>query len=111
MKEYKYTAPDFSEKKYADAPDARFVPAPCDGVAPEDFHAMSIFPEYFKVDGKWLLAEESRMDCDADLTEGRVEVVEFRRLKKGDLVCTGRTENCEDGILVWPFGFTGGGSE
>lgn len=111
MKEYKYTAPDFSEKKYADAPDARFVPAPCDGVAPEDFHAMSIFPEYFKVDGKWLLAEESRMDCVAVLNEGRVEVVEFRRLKKGDLVCTGRTENCEDGILVWPFGFTGGGSE
>ena len=38
------------------------APAPKDKVAPEHYHATTIFPEYFKVKGQWLLAEESRMD-------------------------------------------------
>ena len=44
-----YFPPDFSALQ--GAPDARFLPAPKDGVAPEGYHAMSIFPEYFKVEG------------------------------------------------------------
>ena len=108
MKQYEYTAPDFGSDVFKNAPDAKFVPVPKDGAAPENFHAMSIFPEYFKVDGNWLLAEESRMDCVPVLSNGRIEVVEFRRLREGDLVAVGRTENAEDGIFVWPDGFTGG---
>ena len=103
-----YTEPDFSKDIFVNAPDAALVPAPKDGAAPEGFHAMSIFPEYFKVDGEWLLAKESRMDCVAVLKNGEIQVVEFRRLRKGDPVFTGRTENCEDGIYVYPHGFTGG---
>ena len=106
-----YTEPDLSSELFVNAPDAKFEPAPKDGVAPENFHAMSIFPEYFKVDGKWLLAEESRMDCVPVLDGGVIRVVEFRRLRKGDLVCTGRTENCEEGIYMYPYGFTGGKAE
>ena len=100
-----YTAPDFSLEKFISSPDARFIPAPADGVAPENFHAMSIYPEYMKVDGKWLLAEESRMDCVAVLEEGRIIVREFRLLKKGELVLVGRTENCEEGIYLHANGF------
>ena len=96
-----YHAPSFP-----DAPDAMFLPAPMDGVAPENFHAMSIFPEYFKVGGAWLLAEESRMDCVPVLADGKIIVREFRLLKKGDLVAVGRTEKGEDGILVHPNGFS-----
>ena len=62
-------------------------------------------PEYVKVDGKWLLAEESRMDCVAVLENGRIVVREFRLLKKGDLVLLGRTEKCEDGIYMHVNGF------
>ena len=58
-----YTAPNFEEERFVSAPNAVLVPAPFDGVAPEGYHALSIFPEYFKIDGAWLLAEESRMDC------------------------------------------------
>ena len=47
---------------------------------------MSIFPEYFRVDGQWILAEESRMDCVAVLSDGGIAVTEFRRLRQGDLV-------------------------
>ena len=108
MKMYKYTAPDLESDDLKNADDAAFVPAPKDGVAPENFHAMSIFPEYFKVDGEWLLAEESRMDCVPVLKDGKIEVVEPRRLKKGDLVGVGRTENGEDGIYVYPYGFMDG---
>ena len=100
-----YTAPDFTLDKFENAPDARFEAAQQDGVAPENFHAMSIFPEYVKVDGKWLLAEESRMDCVAVLENGKIVIREFRLIKKGDMILTGRTENCEDGIYLHVNGF------
>ena len=57
-----YLAPDFDAPKFRQAPSARTAPAPRDGIAPEGFHAMSIFPEYFKVGERWLLPGESRMD-------------------------------------------------
>ncbi len=100
-----YCAPDFTLPQFANAPDADLREAPKDQTAPPNFHAMSIYPEYFKIDGKWLLAEESRMDCVPVYAGGRIEVREFRLLKKGDLVVVGRTENCEEGIYVHPNGF------
>lgn len=100
-----YTPPDLTRPALTAAPDVRLVPAPADGVAPEGYHAMSIFPEYFKVNGRWHLAEESRMDCVAVWEGSRMDIREFRRLKKGDLVAVGRTERGEDGILVHPDGF------
>ena len=78
-----YTAPDFTQDKFTNAPDAVFVPAPKDGVAPENFHAMSIYPEYMKVNGQWLLAEESRMDCVAVLENGRIAVDKFAEHEAG----------------------------
>ncbi len=93
-----YSEPDFSLLKQC--PDASFLQCPNDGVAPDDFHAMSIYPEYFKVKGEWLLAEESRMDCVPVLENGRILVKEFRTLKKGELVAVGRTEDGSDGIFL-----------
>ena len=104
----KYAAPDFSGEMFVNAPDAAMAPAPRDRVAPRNYHATTIFPEYFKVDGRWLLAGESRMDCVAVYENGTIAVREFRNLKQGDLVFTGRTENCEEGIFVYPNGFDGG---
>ena len=105
-----YTAPDFSQEKFLTAPDAALREAPADRVAPQDFHAMSIFPEYFRINGEWLLAKESRMDCVPAYRDGAIRVVEPRLLKKGDLVVTGRTENCEDGIYAHTNGFGEQGS-
>ncbi|MBC3536858.1 hypothetical protein [Megasphaera hominis] len=101
-----YTAPDFTLPLFTDAPDVTLVPAPRDGVAPDRYHSMSIFPEYFKVHGTWLLAEESRMDCVPVYAGGRIAVVEFRNLKKGDLVVVGRKERGEEGIYVHDTGFS-----
>ena len=57
-----YHHPDFSQGQFLKAPDARWEVVEMDGVAPEYFHSTSMFPEYFKIQGKWVLAEESRMD-------------------------------------------------
>ncbi|MCI9156264.1 MAG: hypothetical protein HFF44_04880 [Lawsonibacter sp.] len=98
-----YRAPRFD--RFPSCPDVRLEPAPRDGVAPEGYHATSIFPEYFKVDGRWLLAEESRMDCVAVLRKGKIAVVEFRNLKAGEPVAVGRTEDGSQGIYVHAGGF------
>ena len=100
-----YHEPDFQETRFQSAPEARFEPAPKDGVAPEGYHATTIYPEYFKVGGRWLLAEESRMDCVAALRDGKIAAVEFRNLKAGEPVAVGRTEDASEGIYVYPFGF------
>ncbi len=97
-----YTAPDFSQPPLRDAPLVRFAMVERSGVAPEGYHATSIFPEYFHVSpGRWELLRESRMDCVVvRRPHGLLEVVEFRRLQVGDLVALGRRENGEDGIYV-----------
>ena len=43
----KYKTPDFTEQKFIDAPDAVLMPSPRDKSAPDNFHATSIYPEYF----------------------------------------------------------------
>ena len=101
----KYTHPDFTEEKFVNAPNATLVEAPRDGIAPDNFHALSIFPEYFKIDGKWLMVEESRMDTVPMFDGEKVQAVEARRLKAGDRVICGRTENCEEGIFMHANGF------
>jgi lysine-ketoglutarate reductase/saccharopine dehydrogenase-like protein (TIGR00300 family) len=95
-----YIKPDFTQEKFVKAPNAKLQPSPVDKAAPEYFHATSIFPEYFKIDGTWYLAEDSRMDCVPVFESGKIFVREFRNLRQGDMVVTGRTEDCEEGIYV-----------
>jgi hypothetical protein len=106
-----YFPPDFEKESLKNAPDAALAQVPADQVAPEGYHAMSIFPEYFKIEGKWLLAEESRMDCVPVYENGKILVKEFRLLKKGEQVVVGRTEDGTEGIYVHPDGFRDSKSE
>ena len=100
-----YRAPDFAALGLSDAPDARLAAVEIDGVAPENYHATTMFPEYFRIGGVWRLAEESRMDCLAVWRDGAIAVVEFRLLKRGDLVVLGRSEDGSEGIYVHTDGF------
>lgn len=101
-----YHAPDFSLASLVQSPDVSLQKAVKDGVAPKGFHSTSMFPEYYKVGGRWLLAQDSRMDCLVLLDDsGELQVVEGRRVKKGDQVVMGRTERGEDGIYVHATGF------
>ena len=102
----KYREPDFTDKKFTDSPDAAWEKVTIKGVAPENYHSTSMYPEYFKVNGKWTLAEESRMDSSVVLCDdGSLKVVENRNLEIGDKVIIGRTENAEEGIYLHSTGF------
>ena len=101
-----YRAPDFSEPRFENAPDAACAAVERDGVAPEGFHSTSMYPEYFKIGGQWRLAADSRMDCSVVLRpDGALAVVENRNLRRGDRVILGRTERGEEGIFLHAHGF------
>ncbi len=101
-----YHAPDFTEAFFQAAPNIQTLPAPKDGVVPENYHATTIFPEYYKVKGEWLLAKDSRMDCVAVLSpENGLSIVEFRNVQRGDQVVVGRTEEGSQGVFVHTQGF------
>ncbi len=108
-----YTPPDFSSSFFRHSPVARFEPVEQEGVAPENYHATSIFPEYLQIQqNNWQLIPRSRMDCVVVLKpDNSLEAVEFRRLQRGEQVAIGRTENGEDGIFIHTAGFALGGQE
>ena len=106
-----YKNPDFTQEKFVNAPDVNLVKAPCAKAAPKGFHATSIYPEYFKINGKWYLAEDSRMDAVPVWDGEKIHVVEFRNIKENDLVVCGRTEDCSEGIYVHEDCWTREGEE
>ncbi len=97
-----YTPPDFTKQVFRDAPVVLFKPVRQPGIAPENYHATSVYPEYFHIEKDvWVLISESRMDCVVVKTPGgKLIVTECRNLKTGDLVACGRAENGRDGIFV-----------
>ena len=105
----KYHHPDFEKDFLKNAPNVTLEEVKVDGLSPRNYHALSVYPEYFKINDKWVLAAQSRMDtvCVANDTPGEesVNIVEFRNLKKGDKVVIGRTEDASEGIYVWTQGF------
>ncbi len=101
-----YTPPDFHAPKLQGAHHVSLQPAPDDGIAPQNYHATSNFPEYIHLkDHGWKLVPESRMDAVVVVKDGDISAVEARRLHKNDMVVVGRTENGEEGILVHPEAF------
>jgi len=104
-----YQQPDFTSPIFTAAPEVVFETVTTPGVAPADYHGTSVYPEYYHIGGEWHLLRESRMDCVVTLSgSDTLEVVEFRRLKKGDRVACGRTENGEEGIYVHTEAFHSG---
>ena len=103
-----YIHPDFDKPPLNAAPEVVFKRVLKTGVAPEDYHATSIYPEYFHVgEGEWRLLRETRMDCVVIRENGgSLAVREFRHLKPGDLAACGRSEDGGEGIFVNsnPFG-------
>ena len=101
-----YREPAFTQERFINAPDAAWETVTIPGVAPENYHSTSMYPEYFKIEGQWKLAKESRMDSSVVLGEdGELYVVENRNLNLGDKVIIGRTENAEEGIYLHSCGF------
>jgi lysine-ketoglutarate reductase/saccharopine dehydrogenase-like protein (TIGR00300 family) len=105
-----FTPPDFSAPELASAPDARFEPAPADGVLPEGFFATTNLPTYVRVNGTWRMPREPRMDAAVVLdAAGELWAREGRRVRKGDLVAMGFREDGSEGLLVHARAFDQGG--
>src|SRR6266850_4260023 len=103
-----YHAPDFTAPPLVNAPDARFAAVPADGVLPEGFFSTSNLPTYVRLGGQWQLPRRPRMDCAIRQTAGALEVIEPRRLARGDQVAIGTHEDGSEGIYVHTEGFMGG---
>ena len=57
-----YKIPDFKRPEFLDAPLVTFKKVEKEGVAPENYHATSVYPEYFHVEkGDWRLLDDSRL--------------------------------------------------
>lgn len=100
--------PDLSKPEFQVAPDAKFAPAPSDGVLPDGFFPTTNLPTYVKLKGQWRMPREPRMDGGLVLDEqGELWVREGRRVRKGQLVAVGSAEDGTDGIYVHSAPFMG----
>jgi lysine-ketoglutarate reductase/saccharopine dehydrogenase-like protein (TIGR00300 family) len=101
-----YQTPDFSLEKFVKSPDAKTKVVERAGIAPSDYHATSMYPEYYKIKGEWVLIKQTRMDCVPVIKpDGSIEAKEFRRLEVGEIVITGRRDDGTEGIYLNGNGF------
>ena len=106
---FQYRPPNFDAPPLSQAPDARFDPAPTDGVLPDGFFSTSNLPTYVKVNGAWRRPRLPRMDCViVQSTGGDLVTAEPRKVRKGDLVAVATAEDGSEGVFVHTEGFLGG---
>ena len=103
----RYTPPDFSTPQLRAAPPARVATCEADGVLPNGFFATTNLPSYVKgEDGEWRMPREPRMDgCLVRGSDGGWWVREGRRVRRGDAVVVGGSEDGSEGVLVHAHGF------
>lgn len=103
--------PDFEAPPLREAPDARFAPAPADGVLPEHFFSTTNLPTYVKLGGAWRMPREPRMDSAIVLDPaGELWTREGRRVRRGDLVALGHAEDGSEGLFVHAAAFKSEGA-
>ncbi|MBA3671129.1 MAG: hypothetical protein H0W68_03770 [Gemmatimonadaceae bacterium] len=103
-----FNHPDFTARALADAPDARFAPAPADGVLPEGFFSTTNLPTYVRIGGTWRMPHAPRMDAVFVLEPGgELWIREGRRVRAGEQVAVGSAEDGRDGIYVHAAAFLG----
>ena len=106
---FQYRPPNFDAPPLSGAPDARFEPAPADGVLPDGFFSTTNLPTYLKVGRAWRRPRLPRMDCVVVRHgSGDLVVTEPRKVPQGGLVAVGSTEDGSDGIYVHAEGFLAG---
>ena len=106
---FRYRAPDFAAPPLADAPEARFAPAPADGVLPDGFFSTTNLPTYVRVGAAWRRPARARMDCViVRQPDGTLVATESRNVARGVLVALGEAEDGSEGIYVHAEGFLGG---
>jgi lysine-ketoglutarate reductase/saccharopine dehydrogenase-like protein (TIGR00300 family) len=96
-----FPPPNFTEPRFAAFPDARFAPAPADGVLPDGFFSTTNLPTFVRIDGRWVAPREPRMDSALVLDgDGVLWVREGRRVRKDDRVVVAEKEDGSEGVFV-----------
>ncbi|MCD7775144.1 MAG: hypothetical protein LUG85_00585 [Clostridiales bacterium] len=94
-----YITPDFEKEPFASSPDAA-VSAAEGNFLPDNFYSTTVFPEYVKINGEWILLKESRMDAVVVIKDGVPVVTEPRNVKDGDKVVVCRSDDGSNGVYV-----------
>ena len=105
---FQYRPPNFGAPPLSGAPEARFTPAPADGVLPDGFFSTTNLPTYVKLPGDWRRPRLPRMDCVIVRSSDDLVTTEPRRVRHGDNVAMASTEDGSEGIYVHAEGFLGG---
>ena len=107
---FRYQLPSFDQPPLATAPEARFAPAPADGVLPDEFFSTTNLPTYVKTGGAWRRPRLPRMDCAIiRAANGDLVSTEPRNVTRGTPVALGASEDGSEGIFVHAEGFLSGG--
>jgi lysine-ketoglutarate reductase/saccharopine dehydrogenase-like protein (TIGR00300 family) len=106
---FQYRPPNFAAPPLSGAPDAKFTPAPADGVLPDGFFSTTNLPTYVKLPSGWRRPRLPRMDAVVvRAANDDLVTTEPRRVKRGDNVAVGAAEDGTEGIFVHVEGFLGG---
>ncbi|MGH7520227.1 MAG: hypothetical protein ACREMI_03000 [Gemmatimonadales bacterium] len=105
---FQYRPPNFAAPPLSGAPEATFTPAPADGVLPDGFFSTTNLPTYVKLPGAWRRPRLPRMDCVIVRSGDDLVTTEPRRVRHGDRVAVGASEDGSEGIFVHAEGFLGG---
>ncbi len=106
---FQYRPPNFDAPPLSQASEARFDPAPDDGVLPDGFFSTSNLPTYVKLGGVWRRPRLPRMDCViVRYPSGDLVTAEPRKVRKGDTVAVATAEDGSEGVFVHTEGFLGG---
>ncbi|MBX7115929.1 MAG: hypothetical protein K1X64_16490 [Myxococcaceae bacterium] len=103
-----YQPPDFTP--LAAVPDARFAPAPANGVLPDGFFSTSNLPTFVKRNGRWSMPAAPRMDGVLVLRGSELITVEARAVRAGEQVAVAEHEDGSQGIFVHHGAFTSPGA-
>jgi lysine-ketoglutarate reductase/saccharopine dehydrogenase-like protein (TIGR00300 family) len=107
-----YRPPDFTQPRFQNAPDARWEPAPSDGVLPEGYFSTTNLPTYLRIGGEWKLPRDPRMDSAFVLDpDGVPRTLEGRYVRAGERVAMGLAEDGSEGVYVDAVGLMGGGTD
>ena len=107
---FQYRPPNFTAPPLSEAPDARFEPAPADGVLPDGFFSTTNLPTYVKLKQGWRRPRLPRMDCAIVHYPDKDDLIttEPRRVRRGDRVVVAADEEGREGVFVHSEGFLGG---
>ena len=101
----KFTPPDFTSEKFANANEIHVEEVKKDGVAPSGFYLTSHMPTYYHYDNKWILPEHNSQNCVAVLTDDTIVIKELNDLVVGDKVVMGKESDGTNGVIIYREGF------